>query len=203
MEQLMRLVYDMRRCPGRAFSMTELLVAMSIAVLLMSAAVPSVVTLLESNELVRSGQTVVDQIRVARQIASSRNLPVEVRLIKTTSTDPGYTAVQLWTSQLSGTNAVSRLTPLSKAMAISENPAVSDMLSGLSTQTMSTPLNSKASYVAFTVRPSGQVSPTLSMSGLCLTVVSSHYAKKTDSLPLNYVIVQINPSTGSSLVYRP
>lgn len=187
-----------------AFSLTELLVVISIMVLLSSAAVPALSSLMESNELTRGGQMVADQIRMARQIASSRNVSVEVRLVKTDAlSSTGYNAVQLWTSQLTGTNAASRMISLPKSIAISENPSVSDMLGSLSTKTMSTVGNPNASYTAFQIRPSGMVSPTMSMNGLCLTVVSTRHAKASDALPSNYVTVQINPNTGTPLVYRP
>lgn len=187
-----------------AFSMTELLVVISIMVMMLSLAVPAGVSLMESNNITRAGQMVADQIRVARQIAAAKNIPVEVRLIKTdSSSGAGYNAVQLWTTQFT-TNAVSRLSKLPQSIAISENPTNSGLLASTTSDSMSIPSNSSAQYVAFKVMPSGLVSTTANMNNLFMTVLSSRYASATTAtLPRNYVIIQINPSTGSALSFQP
>lgn len=190
-----------------AFSLIELLVVMSIMIMMLSLAVPAGVSLMESSNIARAGQIVVDQIRVARQLAAARNLTVEVRLIKTGSgSDPGYNAVQLWTTQFT-TNAISKLATLPQSIAISENPTISGLL-GVSTNRYTMPStgpNANAPYAAFQVTPSGLVTPTSNANSLFfVTVLSSRYAKvSTSTLPPNYVIVQINPNTGSPLAFQP
>jgi hypothetical protein len=52
------------------------------------------------------------------------------------------------------------------------------------------------------IRPSGIVTPILSMSNLFFTVVPASFANSSQR-PANYFVLQINPLTGVPLVYRP
>ncbi len=67
---------------SRAFSIVELLVVIAIISILMALTVPAVSSLIENTNVTRGAQLVESQIQLARQLASSRNRPVEVRLIK-------------------------------------------------------------------------------------------------------------------------
>jgi uncharacterized protein (TIGR02596 family) len=196
------------RC--QAFSLVEMLVVVVIISLLMSMIVPSVTSMLSSTNMTQAGKTVADQFSAARQIASSRNCTVEVRLIKLANISAkGYSAIQLW---LSGTN--SSLTPAGKMVYLPQSTVISEdstkvsqMLSSLTSGTM--PAGGSASnapYVSFSFRPSGQVVPVLSgttqRASLYLTVVPARLATGT-TVPANYATIQLNPDSGSALLFRP
>ena len=86
-------------------------------------------------------------------------------------------------------------------------PAKSKLSSALqysSTGTMPAAAGStdNAPYVAFQIRPTGVVTPPIAMDDFYFTVVAAQFADAT-ALPDNYVTVQINPQTGTALIYRP
>jgi uncharacterized protein (TIGR02596 family) len=193
-----------------AYTLIEMLVVIAIIGTLLVISVPALSSLLESNNLTRAGQLLADQIGLARQIAAAKNKAVEVRLIKS---DPdstnGYSGIQLWIAdEAGGYKTANRLASLPKGILISEQPSISAAfgpVNGLST-TNSMPANTGAvsnlKYAAFQVRPSGTITPSLAMSNATLTIVSSKFATN-NSLPKNYVTIQINPLTATPLVYRP
>jgi uncharacterized protein (TIGR02596 family) len=204
MEQMKQRIHRLRGFRSRrAFSLVELLAVIGLMLLMLSLAVRPIASLMESSRITDAGQLVVDQISLARQIASARNCPVEVRLIRMGSSSSAcYDAIQLWSVQ-STPSAMARLVPLPQNIAIVDNPAISGFFA-LSpvTSTMNVPSNASARYVAFQVAPSGLVTPKSAMSSLFFTVLASRYASAS-TLPSNYVIVQINPNTGSPSAFRP
>jgi uncharacterized protein (TIGR02596 family) len=200
-----------------AFTLVEMLAVLAIISILAALTVPAMNAMVESNNLTRGGQLVVDEINLARQISSSRNITVELRLFKMPgATTSGYTAVQLWaTSSTGSAQALSQLAFLPQMFAISENTTVSSALGAPAFATPSTmPAGSGpasgATYLSFEFRPSGVVTPVLNANGLtnmssyCLTILPARYAASGNAtLPKNYVLIQINPITATPLVYRP
>jgi uncharacterized protein (TIGR02596 family) len=190
----------------KAFTLVELLVVVGIIAALMAISAPMVSSLLESNNLTRGGQTVADQVNLARQVAAARNTMVEVRLIKDEQASlKGYSLVQLWLPDGSGVlQPQAKPVSLPQGIVIAEDKSVSGALAVL--QTGQIPGNrgsvSGADYAFFQIRPSGVVTPTFDMKNSFLAVVSSRFADAS-SLPPNYITIQINPLTATPLVYRP
>lgn len=185
----------------RAFSLIELLTVVAILSLLLVMVVPSLNSLSDSNNLTMGGQVLADQINAARQTASARNRAVELRLIKQGS-NPGYSAVQLWMAR-EGTNyaAVSRVLPFAKNVVVAESTSLSEILKTARPGSMSIG-GTNSPYMAIQVQPSGLVVPVIPMSASYLTLVPQR-AATTNAQPANYVTVQVNPITGSPLIYRP
>lgn len=190
----------------RGFSIVELLAVMAVVGILLALTVPAMTSLMESSNLTRAGQMMADQVNLARQIASARNTTVEIRLVRMEDASSGYEAIQLWTNDAAGNaKPLGSLSLFPQSTSIAGNTAVlSRMLSIGSDSTM--PANSGAGsnkkYRSFQIRPNGLVTPTLPMERCYLAVVGSRYAGDSQ-LPKNYVTVQINPQTGTPLVYRP
>lgn len=194
------------RHPSRAFTLVELLAVVAILGVLMTLALPTLSSLLDSSNLARGGQVIADQINLARQIASARNTAVEVRLFKLPSQDTeGYGAVQLWSGDATGNpRPASRLATLPEGIVVSPVTAVSQAFAKMPSSTMpaGTGALADASYRFFQVRPSGVVTPVMDMADSYLTVVLARSATNS-ALPKNYVTIQINPLTATPLVYQP
>lgn len=187
-----------------AFSLVELLAVVGIMGILFALTVPAVSSMMESNNLAQAGQTLADQVSLARQIASARNQTVEIRLIKRPASSPGYNAVQLWSAQgAAGLKAVSKITQFPKGTLIAgDTSKLSQALAQFTTDTLPDPAGGTLPFASFQVRPSGVVTPTLTMNTLFLTVVAAKNAAATD-FPANYVMVQVNPLTGTPVIFRP
>ena len=188
--------------PG-AFSLLELLIVVAIMITLMALATPALTSLLDSGNLARGGQVLADEINLARQLAASQNRVVEVRILKH-DTPPGFGSLQIWGNDAGGASVpLGKVMKLPQSIVISENTTVSAALEKTPTGTM--PTNSSLSgksYAYLRIRPSGAVDPSLAMSNFFFSVVSARSGSNS-ALPPNYVTIQINPLTGTPLVYRP
>jgi uncharacterized protein (TIGR02596 family) len=195
----------------RAFTLVELVTVLGIMLILAALAFPSIAAILTSSSLTESGQILSSQISLARQIASSRGYPVEVRLIQSPTTGYYY-AIQLFAVTSGGT-----LTPANHLVLLPAGAVISASTTTLSPylanlQTGTLPQMNAAgvlsNYVSFRISPNGLVDPYPALPSpggfayLYLTVVPLQSATVTTA-PSNYVTVQINPVTGSQLVYRP
>ncbi len=211
--------------------MVELLVVLAIVAILTATSMPALQSVLQGANLTQAGQTLTEEINVARQIASTRNTTVEVRLIQLAQMQnpsaTGYNAIQLfrpptaYETPAAGSNnmmPVSKLMILPALVVVSQDTTnYSHLLSGAAPYPvpMAVP-GGQASYVAFHFMASGLVQvmngatsvPSSTMSGLYLSAVPAIYGNKSglpgsSGAPSNYVLVQINPNTGNTLVYRP
>jgi uncharacterized protein (TIGR02596 family) len=205
------------------FTLIELIVVVVIMVVVLSFVAPAVTSSQEGNNLVLGGQTVADELAFARQYAASRNQTVQVRFITPSgSAYKGYTGIQLWKLTTTGTSALDQLYQLPAGMEISANATLSPIVStnGLAGAPYPMPTGGgmPGTYVAFTVRPDGNVlvpnPPTLSNAGnfqngsfisqpsYYLTVQPERY-DTASTLPKNYVTIQVNPDTGRTQIFRP
>ena len=210
------------------FTLVELLVVLTIMGIISAATIPTIQSVLQSTGITQGGQTLVEQINLARQIASARNTTVQVRLIKLAQvqnpTATGYTAIQLWgtPSGSSAPIALSRMTILPTSVVVSEDTTnyskllAEAVVPSAPLPTMPVPTGT-ASYIYFSVTPSGVIpvssvatGESSEMTGAYLSVVPARYGN-SGTLPTpgvtsgqsNYLIVQMNPNTGSTLIYRP
>lgn len=198
-----------RRIELSGYTLMELLVVMAILGILISLVVPTL-SVVNSTKLTQAGQIVADQISLARQIASSRNRNVEVRLIQRDADVPGYVAIQLWIAGAPQSAALpaGRLESLPVGTVISKDATLlSRLLQAATTGTMTAnSLTANAPYSGFDISPSGLVcsgnNPLANNGDVYLTVVPSRSVNATTPPP-NFVTVQINPLTGIPRIYRP
>jgi prepilin-type N-terminal cleavage/methylation domain-containing protein len=225
------------------FSLIELLAVMSIMAILAAATIPQLQSVLQASAITQGGQTVAEAINTARQMSSTRNLSVQVRLVNlaylTNVSATGFNAVQLWGTPSGATTAIplGRLMVLPAPVVISQNttnysPLLFAAGNGTTIAMGSLPTmsvaNGLAPYASFSINPSGMItlsssylsslaSPTQQaiMPSLYLSIVPANYGAATAApsmasppvsvagAPKDYLIVQINPDTGSTLIYRP
>lgn len=219
--RLNRLLRSKQRVSG--FSLIELLSVMAIMSILLYLAVPVSTSFNEAGNLAYAGQTVADQLAVARQYAASLNQTVYVRFIVSSSLGyKGYTAIQICRANNSNPVQyipVDRIIALPAGIEISAQSTLSPLVSTLVTGnsgTMPAGSNVGGSYVYFTVRPDGNVivsNPPVeaatdthaaldSQPSYFLTLVPVRYDTVT-TLPKNYVTIQLNPDTGNTQIFRP
>jgi uncharacterized protein (TIGR02596 family) len=196
----------------RGYTLLELLAVMAIMALLLAMLVPSMAGINESNNIIRGGQLLADQVGLARQVASARNITVEVRCIKIPiRSQYGYTAIQLWTPGGASSIPVSRMQTLPDGIAISQDTTTVSSLFANYVLNGTMPAGSPSvgdNYVSFTINPSGMVGPMSTtsvapnMTALNIGVMPARFAQNT-TLPVNYMLVQLNPITGAAITYRP
>ncbi len=77
----------------RAFSLVELLVVVAVIAIVAGFAVPAVTTMVRGSQLSQSSQLLSDQVALCRQLALSRNRPMQIRFYKFADTEtPGEVA---------------------------------------------------------------------------------------------------------------
>lgn len=94
----------------RGFSLVELLVVIAIMAILTGLAVPAFSSTMRASNLRSAGRVLIDNFNNARQLAQSRNTPVEVRLYKLPDYNQGnsaspsvYRALQIFLVKEDGT----------------------------------------------------------------------------------------------------
>lgn len=196
----------------RAFSIIELLVVMTILSILIALISPAISSLIENTNITRGAQLVESQIQLARQIASSKNRPVEIRMIKVPSlSSDGLSAIQLWQLDPPNGSSAIQARPLTRAemlptaLCISEESTTASRLLATCAPTNSMPSGSSLSgnaFAAFQVLPSGLIWPYVDMNSAYVTILPVRSARDT-ALPPNFATIQINPMTGTPSIYRP
>lgn len=186
---------------------------MAIIAIIAATAIPAMTSVVVGNNLTRAGQQVADQINLAKQISSSKNTTVELRICKLSGAT-GYTELQLGTYSSTGTwTGVNHIIILPQNISISPNTTLSTAFNNNTTGTFATSgygSVSGATYYPFEFRPSGIVTTVqtaaavLNMNTFCLVILpNSSLTAANLTAVKNYAIVQINPMTATPLIYRP
>lgn len=210
---------------NRAFSLGELLAVMAICVLLAALAIPAFQNIGASSSLSAGGQSVVDVLTLARQIAVTRNRPVEVRLYKLpesnqpTGAPAHYRALQIVLNNAGQLTPLGKPVYLSEPIVISDNVKTSSLLPDPADPILPELTPSLADFSLpgaernyrfrkFQFKPDGATDLPPAASSTEPAWFLSLYAlrqpvKDGTGLPANFFTVQIDPLTGGTKVYRP
>ena len=216
----------------RAFSLVELLTVIAIISILAALSVTAFNQISRASKLAAAGQSLVDNLNLARQIAMTKNRRVEVRIYQfpssTGSSDKACRAIRLFLVQSAGD-----LLPLTKLIRFQEPVILSDSGTNLpnSTSTTSTILAPAATssgnatttsttdttnnaakwpvpgvdtydYVSFNFLPDGGTDLDPGKSWLA-TLMLANDPLIANGLPANYLTVRIDPVIGKVSAFRP
>ncbi|PTX96161.1 hypothetical protein DB345_10205 [Spartobacteria bacterium LR76] len=202
---------DRRAC---AFSLVELLTVMAIVALLAALTLPGMIGTLRASKLGSESLAVSDLLGYARQMAISRNLPVEVRFFQlpdfneSPSASPKvWRAVQAYVIDGASANPLTRPRYLSSPVIFSSDTTQSGMLT-MTSQTSPVRVGGYGNppFVALRFKPDGSAIPAsgndpLSRNNSFLTLVME--GDRSVAQGANFATLQIDPLTGRVQIFRP
>ncbi|HEY8967070.1 MAG TPA: Verru_Chthon cassette protein D [Candidatus Methylacidiphilales bacterium] len=210
---------------SRAFSLIELLVVVAVMGCLAALAAGAFASISRSAGLNAGGNLLLDQLNLARQTAIAKNCQVEFRIYQLPPADAPadagpsiYRAFQSFAISSDGTrtNAVSRVGYLPRGIQIARKESLSSLL-----QPKDPPFASEGTaagvrvgnyppasytYVAFHFRPDGGTDLGTGVAQawyLSLAGEKDLAREGEESLPANFVTVQLDPKTGRVRSFRP
>jgi uncharacterized protein (TIGR02596 family) len=188
------------RPPG--FTLLEILLAMTVALLLLYVAMAGFSRVLDSGAIDGGAQAVSDCLTEARQDAVTQNMPVEVRLYAVAAGN-GYGTLQLHWHNADGT------TPAISLPVILPTTAVIDATAAHSSLVTNTPAPAPdpgdsrltAQTRCFHFLPNG--STDLATTSQWTLTVRAASQSDPNHFPSNWACVALDPVTGRAQVYRP
>ena len=204
-------------CCNLGFTLVEMLVVLAIILVLSALVVPPVASLLRSLQITQAGNLISTQLDLARQLAVSKDLTIQVRLVVPSGSS--YFSALALLKPTYPTPAVPSPTPsLVDKPTVLPGPIIMDSGSTLSSLTqpasaspLSTPtssdpplgsLGSSYSYIGFYFYPDGSTS----LTPTSIWYVTLHNLTDGNNLtapPKNYYTIQIDPSSGRITQYTP
>jgi uncharacterized protein (TIGR02596 family) len=203
------------------FTLVEMLVVVAVMALILSAVAPMVFDTLVATKLTSAGDSVNSQLSLARQIASSRNMDVEVRFYRYNdpdqpSTEPEFRAVVVVDPPdvlvAPGAQAVSTGLALAETyylpsgIVIADKGALSPMLRSGSSLPDAERFVRKAGnavYIPVVFYANGSTSLTVPANQAYLTLAEAKKVEEGSAVPKNFYTLQLDPVTGRSKVFRP
>lgn len=217
---LMAAIHRNPRGP-RAFTLVELLVVIALIAMLVTFTMPTIASVLASNDMNSAQQMVEQQLTLARQTAIARNRRVEVRFYKfdnpeSSGSDKTFCALQLFLIEESNkATAVGRLTKLPATVLMNEAATNSSLL-GLPDKSNWDATNdpkknlsggiSDFTAKAFQFRPDGSTNLTPTNKWFVTMHATRAGASVTSGAlkwPKNIATIQIDPVSGAVRSYRP
>lgn len=200
-----------------AFSLLELLIVMAILGLLAVITVPALSSALQGIKITQGTQLLLDQFTIARQLAVSKNRAVETRIYS--YQDPAipnggksYRAVQNFELLDDGTaKPLDKMVRLPSELIIDSSASLSPILSAsrakqwtaTDTQTRLPDIGTSYDTRAIVFRPNGYTDLAATGMAWFVTLHSASEGDNLSELPKNFSVIQIDPWTGRTSVFRP
>lgn len=203
MERVRTALSQWRR---RAFSLIELLAVMAIIAVLMAMALPAIRSGIEASDLQRSGFLVHDAVIQARQLATARNIPVEMRIYQIPiNGELRWAAIRIGAAENGTFTPLTRLISLGSVSAVAlEFSPILQQTGGIQGTQNLPAQGGNVSYRGFRIRPDGSLERFVDSDANYLTVFPARaLAGSNTTLPENFFAVQINPYTGTPEVRQP
>ena len=209
--------------------MVELLVVMTIIVILVALIAPPAARILDGLSVTSAGQAIQNELALDRQLAISRNLPVEVQFFELPEQVGGqlrFSGYQAWIYAANGIDktALNKIIKLPNGVILDATPSTGGTPSICSSTlidsaavsgTQAIPSLGNAAYKYRSFRFNGNGGTDLAVSGPTnsasagsndtwyLTARRSN-DPATDSTPSkNYYVIQLDPLTGQTKAFRP
>ena len=213
------------------FSLLELLAVILIIGVVAVFVTPAITTILKGSQISQGEQILVDQFKLARQLALTRNRSIEVRFIrygdpeipgekKNDPTSGGYRAIQLMEVLDSGA-----IVPIDKPQVLPQatilaTGTLSTLLSDPTVKTLTASQSRTTdggadpamprgieycydfAYFRFLRDGSTDLKTTNSVVW-CVTLVNMNDRATGGTLPANFVTLQIDPISGAIRIFRP
>lgn len=198
-----------RNSVAAGFTLIELLLVTGLVILLAVLSIPAMNSVGAGLNLTRSGQSIADQLVLARQTAITRNRNVEVRFVEVLENgNRRFKALQTWLVDEDGTNtsALGRLIVLPPGVLIDTNLAYSPLLFGSgATLAGEATFGAQGScaYKGFRFRPGGTTDIPSAATNQAPAFLMLRLETATQSPPDNFVMIQVNNLTGRTSILRP
>lgn len=215
-----------RRAVLRAggFTLTELLVIVLVMAVVAAFSVPAVTKVLGSVSLTEGGKIVSDQLGLARQLALTRNAPVEFRLyqLPEEGAAPGagpavYRGCQIFTVPVDEGEAAPLTKPvlLPGGIVLLSLPAASSLLAAGASASPSLMSGSSSgarfagyeagayNYLAFHFNADGGTDLSPNATWFLTLGQKQDLARSGNGVPANFVTIQIDPVNGRTRSFRP
>ncbi len=188
---------SIRSARERAFSLIEILVVVALVVILSVLTIPALTSTQSALEITRAAQGLSDSLNLARQTALARNRTVTLRFFRNVG-ETNFNAYQIALIQDDGAEEPRRLTRLPQGVVLSGNAAHS---AGFSI-TGNTNLQSgqQVDYSELRFRRDGSADLG-SADDWFVSIVREKDAK--EDVPVNFVAVLVEPSSGTTRIFRP
>lgn len=207
----------MKTSLSRAFTLTELLVAIAVIGILAALIVPTFGPLIRSSNITKASSLINDEFNLARQLALTQNRDVEVRFYRLPSrNDPSNLQFRAFRSFQLDTRDPADSKPLGKVRHLPEGVIISDDGETFSTlfKNASQPGRSgteeipgiagSTPYVSFSFRANGGTNLAPIADTWYITVYTENAPKNAKTqLPDNYFAAQVDPVTGRVRMFRP
>lgn len=207
---------------ARAFSLLEIVIVIGVIAIISVFTAPALSSLINGPMLTRASQTLANHIKLARQYATSKNRPIEVRVLRFhdpenlsgTSGLEQFRAVQLLEVLESGVPVPignTEFFPQGIVLCADQRSSLLDP-QGQPPRTPSKPdrtdpglprgIEKDYEFVSFRYLPNGSTDLAANYSWF-MTLVTERDQSTNKDLPANFFLLQIDPVSGKAKEFRP
>jgi uncharacterized protein (TIGR02596 family) len=197
-----------------AFTLIELLVVMALVAIVLAFAVPGMVGMFKGNKITQAAQMIEGRLALARQVAITKNRPVEVRFYsfhdpETPGSDRAFRGMQAFeVSPSNELTPVDKLTVLPASVVMDSKTVYSSLFDeGKKRKQYSggipiSRVGTEYDYFCMRFRPDGTTDLD-SSAGPWFVTIHDELPGAAEKLPDNFATIQIDPFSGSVKTFRP